>query len=283
MRIFVTGGNGFIASYVIPQLKELGHDIVTNVRNDNTVPGCVTYKIDTRDKAGMYGIIQKCDGVIHLAGLLGTSENMRQAELMNEVNVGGALNVLNAMDQFNVPGSFIGVGNYFENNPYSISKTMAERYALMYAKHFKTRVNVTRTFDAVGPRQKFGKINKIIPTFINKALKNEDISVYGGKDQCSTIDLIYAGDISRLLIQALFESISGHTGNVYEAGSGIPRRVYDIAEQVIKACNSQSKIIEVPMRAGESVGAHVVAKEVLKNAKPFEDYLLETIEYYKNV
>ena len=281
MKILVTGGNGFIASYVIEQLKELGYDVITNVRTKKEILGCTTYIVDTRDKAGMYGIIQKCDGVIHLAGLLGTSENMRQAELMNEVNVGGALNVLNAIDQFNIPASFIGVGNYFENNPYSISKTMAERYALMYAKNFGTRVNVTRTYDAVGPRQKFGKINKIIPTFINKALKNEDISVYGGKNQCSTIDLIYAGDVAKLLIKSLFEAMNGNICNVFEAGSGIPRKVYDIATKVVKACNSNSKIVEVPMRQGESVGAFVIAKEVLKDAKPFEEYLPETIEYYK--
>lgn len=289
-RVLVTGGRGFIASYVIEELQRMGVKVITNVRavdkvdQDSYIKDCEVYTMDTRDKAGMYSIIQKVDGVIHLAGLLGTSENMRQAELMNEVNIGGALNVLNACDQFNIPLSMIGVGNHLENNPYSISKTTAERYALMYAKYFKTRVNVTRTWDAVGPRQKFGKVNKILPTFINKALKNEDISVYGGKDKCATIDLIWAGDIAKILIASLVEARDGNIGNVFEAGSAIPIRVYDIAELVINECGSSSKIIEVPMRAGESEGAYVVAKNPYANIskqRELADYLPETIEFYR--
>jgi nucleoside-diphosphate-sugar epimerase len=277
MKIFVTGGKGFIASYVIKELQSRGYNVVTNVRTKDEVTGVETYVMDTRDKAGMYSIIQKSDGVIHLAGLLGTSENMRQAELMNEVNVGGALNVLNALDQFKLPGSFIGVGNHFENNPYSISKTMAERYVLMYAKNFGTKVNVTRTYDAVGPGQKFGKVNKILPTFILKALRGEDISVYGGRDHCSTIDLIWVGDVARRLVEGL---VSPDKGNVFEAGSAVPMKVIDIAEKVVQVCGSKSQIIEVPMRQGESECAHVVA-QTSSSTRFFDDYLPETIEYYK--
>lgn len=289
-NVLVTGGRGFIASYCIEELQRQGIEVVTNVRAEDKVTedlyakGVTVYTMDTRDKAGMYGIIQKVDGVIHLAGLLGTAENMRQAELMNEVNIGGALNVLNACDQFNIPLSMIGVGNHLENNPYSISKSTAERYGLMYAKYFGTKVNVTRTWDAVGPRQKWGKINKILPTFINKALKNEDISVYGGKDHCSTIDLIYAGDIAKILIASLVEASNGNKGNVFEAGSAIPMRVYDIAQLVVKACHSQSKIVEVPMRQGESEGAYIVAAhpyDKIGEFRKLEDYLPETIEFYK--
>ena len=288
-KVLVTGGMGFIASYVIEELLHQGFEIITTVRGELSsrvgwLENATIYNLDMRDKAGMYSVIQKVDGVIHLAGLLGTAENMRQAELMNEVNVGGALNVLNACDQFSIPASFIGVGNHHENNPYSISKSTAERYALMYAKYFNTRVNVTRTWDAVGARQKWGKINKILPTFINKALRNEDILVYGGKDKCSTIDLIYVGDIAKILIQSLYKAMAGDIGNVFEAGSGIPMRVWDIAKTVVKACNSQSKIIEVPMRPGESEGAYVVASNPypLDSYRKLEDFLPETIEFYRN-
>lgn len=290
MKIFVSGGRGFIASYVIEELQKLGHKIITNVRAQDIVDeqlyadNITRYVVDMRDKAGIYSIIQKVDGVIHLAGLLGTAENMRQAELMNEVNIGGALNVLNACDQFDVPASFIGVGNHLENNPYSISKTTAERYALMYAKYFNTRVNVTRTWDAVGPRQKWGKINKILPTFINKALRNEDILVYGGKDKCATIDLIYVGDIAKILVKSLEEATRGNKGNIFEAGSGIPIRVWDIAELVIDACDSKSRIVEVPMRPGESEGAYVVANKPypLDSYKTLNEYLPKTIEFYRS-
>lgn len=277
-----------MASYVIEELIKQGYQPVTVVRHvepNNYIPKeCVVYQGDMRDIAFVYSVVQKVDGVIHLAGLLGTSENMRHAREMNEINIGGALNVLDAVDNFKIPTSFISVGNHFENNPYSISKSTAERYALCYAKNFGTKVNVTRTYDAIGPRQKWGKINKILPTFINKALKNEDISVYGGKDKCSIIDLAYAGDIARVLIEVLKKSEAGEKGQLFEAGSGIGLKVYDIAAMVIKACGSQSKIIEVPMRQGESERAIVVAANPYPiEYRAFEPVLEETITYYKNL
>ena len=288
-KVLVTGGHGFIAGYVIEELKRQGYQPVTTVRHSEPNPildDVIVYHAEMTNEAEIYSVVQKCDAVIHLAGLLGTSENIRQAKIMNEVNIVGALNVLNALDNFKLPGTFISVGNHFENNPYSISKSTAERYALMYAKTFDVRVNVVRTYDAIGPRQKWGKINKILPTFINKALRNEDISVYGGKDKCSVIDMVYVGDIAKILIDVLKRADSeGLKGHLFEAGSGEESNVYEIAEKVIKACNSQSKIVEVPMRFGESEKAHVVAKDryPLEHYKDFDSVLTETIEYYRKM
>lgn len=291
-KVLVTGGYGFIASYVIEELLEQGYQPVVTVRHseeNDTLKGCHIYQADMTNAASVYSVVQKVDGVIHLAGLLGTSENMRFAKAMNEVNIGGALNILDAIDNFGIPASFIGVGNHFENNPYSISKSTAERYALCYAKNFGTKVNVTRTYDAIGPRQKWGKINKILPTFINKALKNEPISVYGGEHRCSVIDLVYAGDVAKVLIKVL-ENTSRYPlgdcriGQVYEAGSGVGLRVYEIAKMVIKACDSKSEIIEVPMREGESEGAYVVAKNKYPiEYRAFEPVLAETVNYYRGL
>jgi UDP-glucose 4-epimerase len=287
-KILVTGGYSFIGSYVIEELIKQGFQPVTTVRHhepNGYIPKeVIIYEGDMRDTAFIYSVVQKVDGVIHLAGLLGTSENMRFAKIMNEVNIGGALNVLDAIDNFKIPASFISVGNHFENNPYSISKSTAERYALCYAKNFGTKVNVTRTYDAIGPRQKWGKVNKILPTFINKALRNEDISVYGGKEKCSVIDLVYAGDVAEVLIEVLKRSEKGEKGQVFEAGSGIGLKVYDIASKVIEVCQSTSKIIEVPMRQGESEKAHVVAKNPYPiEYRSFESALLETVTYYKDL
>ena len=288
MKILVTGGHGFIAGYVIEELKRRGHTPVVTVRHYEKNPlleDCVIYYTDIRDYAGVYGAVEHSDGVIHLAGLLGSSENIRQAKIMNDVNIDGALNILNACDNFHIPGVIIGVGNWFENNTYSISKTTAERYTLMYAKNFKTQVNVVRALNAIGPRQKWGKINKIIPTFINAALRNQDIKVYGGKKKCGIMDMIYVGDLARVLVKVLFDkSMSGDIGKIFEAGTGKGHEVYKIAEMVIRMTGSKSKIVEVPMRPGESERSIVVAK----NPYPFEyrklrDILKETIEYYRGL
>lgn len=286
-KILITGGYGFIAGYVAEELKRRKFEVYVTVRHLEVDPIMELwdgfYQVDIRDDAGMYGAIEKVDGVIHLAGLLGTSENIRQAKIMNDVNINGALNVLNACDNFGIPLSMIAVGNHFENNTYSISKTTAERYGLMYAKNFKTKVNVVRALNAIGPRQKWGKINKILPTFINRALRNEDILVYGGKDKCGIMDMVYVGDVAQVLIQAMIHAGKGEIGNLFEAGTGIGMPVWEIAEKVLKAVpESKSKLVEVPMRAGESERSEVVAQVPYGiEYRDFDSVLKECVDYYR--
>lgn len=287
-KILVTGSEGFIASYVIQELHRQGYQAIGLQRHAGISDAPldaqpdIIYYADIRDDAGVYGAIEHADGVIHLAGLLGTSENIRQAKIMNDVNINGALNVLNAVDNFKIPSVIIAVGNHFENNTYSISKTTAERYALMYAHNFGTKVNVVRALNAIGPRQKWGKINKILPTFINKALRGEDIPVYGGKDQCGIMDLVYVGDVAKVLIGALHMAVAEKSGYLFEAGTGVGYPVYEIAEKVIAAANSSSKITEVPMRAGESNRSIVVAQKPYPiEYRGIDEVLAETVAYYQ--
>ena len=286
-KVLVTGGHGFIAGYVIEELERRGYFTSALVKHSEKNPileNSSIYYCDIRDDAGVYSAVEHCDGVIHLAGLLGTSENIRQAKIMNDVNINGALNVLNACDNFKIPCVSIAVGNAGQKNTYSISKTTAEDYAFMYAQNFKTPVSVVRALNAYGPRQSWGKINKIIPTFINKALNGEDISVYGGKDNCSIMDMVYVGDVAKVLVDVLEKINVGESlGELLEAGTGRGYPVYEIAEMIIRLIDSKSRIIETPMRAGEDERSVVVAK----NPYPIvyanlEDKLLETIEYYKN-
>lgn len=286
-KVLVTGGHGFIAGYVIEELerrKYLTSALVKHSEKNPILENSSVYYCDIRDDAGVYSAVEHCDGVIHLAGLLGTSENIRQAKIMNDVNVNGALNVLNACDNFKIPCVNIAVGNAGQKNTYSISKTTAEDYAFMYAQNFNTPVSVVRALNAYGPRQSWGKINKIIPTFINKALRGEDISVYGGKKNCSIMDMVYVGDVAKVLVDVLEKvSIGESQGELLEAGTGIGYPVYGIAEMIIRLTNSKSRIIETPMRAGEDERSVVIANNPYPIAYAnLEDKLLETIEYYKN-
>lgn len=285
-KIAITGLDGFLSGYCIEEAQKRGYQVVGNLRHTSKNPllaDCEIYFTDIRDSAGVYGMIEHCDGVIHLAGLLGTTENIRQAELLNETNIGGTLNVLNACDNFKIPCILIGVGNHYENNPYSISKTTAEKYGLMYAKYFNTPVNVVRAYNAIGPRQKWGKVHKILPTFINAGLRGEPIKVYGGRDKCSIMDLVYAGDIAKVLIDVL-EKTSEDFGHVYEAGTGVGLPVWQIAELVNTFCGKDSKIVEIPMRSGETENSICVARHPYPiEYREISDVIFDSTEYYKEL
>lgn len=293
--ICVTGLDGFIAGYAIEKLQDKGYEVIGNVRHTTNNPilkNVTQYNVDIRDSVGVYSMIEHCDGVIHLAGLLGTSENMKHSSKMTDVNINGTLNVLEAVENFHIPCVVIGVGNYWMNNPYAITKYAAEKFALMSAKA-GNRVAVVRALNAFGPRQKYGRIFKIIPTFVTQALQNKPLKVYGGKKKCSSMDMIFVGDVAEVLVDTLYllDTIPDRViGKVIEAGTGYGYKVYDIAEKIIKLTKSKSEIVEVPMREGEDEESMVVANDPSHFPgtqeycdKYFEKHLKETINYYKTL
>lgn len=288
--ICITGAAGFISGHVIEEAHKRGYKVISNIRREDfeTRPEHLKdvelYTVDGRDKVGMRAMLEKVDGVINLQGILGTKHVDNPREFY-ENNVFSALNVYDACLEFKIPVVQIGVGNYFEHNNYSNSKVAAERDLLMYAKFRGLKGNVVRGLNVIGERQKVKNTGKIAPTFITKALKGEDIQVYGGKNNCSIMDIIYVKDIANILLDVLEDISEGivMTGTVVEAGQGIGYSVYEIAEMIIALTKSKSKIIEVPMREGESERSQVVAKNPYPyKYTPLEVALTKTIDYYKN-
>jgi len=212
-KIYVSGGHGFISSYVIKELQSQGHQVITNVRNNNwhidpiyqdILKDCDVYNIDIRDEVGVLKLCEQSDGVIHLASILGTG-HVENAKNFYETNLFGTINVLEAVREYKIPMVYISVGNYFEHNNYSNSKVAGEREVLKYAKFCDVKGNIVRALNALGSRQKVKNTGKIMATFITQALKNEPIKVYGGKDRCSIMDMVYAGDVAKVLCDVLLD------------------------------------------------------------------------------
>lgn len=149
----------------------------------------------------------------------------------------------------------------------------------MYARYGGMKGNIVRGMNVIGERQKVHNTGKIAPTFITKALRNEPIDVYGGKNNCGLMDFVDVLDISKILIDALSHA---SYGNIFEAGTGIERSVWSVAEDVVRLTGSKSEIREVPMRSGESERSRVVADNPYPiEYIPFETTLLRVIEYYE--
>jgi len=287
-KILVTGGNGFIGSHVVDNLKGKEFDIVIFDRYKDNKRGerkDVQYFYgDVNNSAAVYEAVYHTDGVIHLAGVLGTQETVRNPFPAIQTNILGSLNVFEACANTNKKGVYIAVGNHWMNNPYSITKTTAERFALMYNKERGTQIAVVRGLNAYGPRQKSRPIRKITPNFILPALKNENILIYGEGTQ--RMDMIYVEDIAEILVRALIEDHKTYD-KVFEAGTGIAPTVNEIAETVIRLTGSKSKLEHTVMRPGEDKGSVVIANvETLKplgfNAfTSLEDGLSKTIPWYR--
>lgn len=161
----------------------------------------------------------------------------------------------------------------------------------MYAKEHGVKVNVVRALNAFGERQKYYPVRKMMPSFITRALKGQDIEVYG--DGLQVMDFVYVKDVAKVLLSALqiagvdplkdiVPGLQSNTGNIFEAGTGGGLSVKEWAEKVIKLSGSSSQIKHLDMRPGEPVGSSVVAE------KPFDfpytnvdEALTRTIEWYR--
>lgn len=260
MKVLVTGGAGFIGRYVVEELQSRGHTPIIFDRRRTLEHGHQAIYGDVRDATHVTEAMARVEGFIHLAAVLGTQETIQNPIPAAETNLLGGLNVLQAAAQYEVPGVYIGVGNWWMDNSYSITKTMIERFINMYNAERGTRINVVRAMNAYGPRQvaapPYGpaKVRKITPSFVCRALANHPIEIYGDGSQVS--DMIYVADVATALVNAL--EIDKKVP-VVEVGPKEHTTVKQFAELIKEIAGSKSEIIHLPMRPGEIPNASVTA------------------------
>lgn len=306
MDVLVTGGCGFIGRATVDRLVAEGHRpvILDRWRGETQETrgwpaGAHVILGDVRDPNAVVEAMAHVDGFIHLAGVLGTQETIDNPLPAAETNILGGLNVLQAAAQYNLPGVNIGVGNWFEDNTYSLTKNTVERFTRMFAAYRSQRVTTVRTFNAYGPGQSVAapygasKVRKIIPSFVMRALTGDPIEIYGDGNQI--MDMIHVDDVARSLVTALHQARNGHLppagpdGQVWHAGTGRPTTVNDIAAAVLAAVGG-GHVRHLPMRPGETPGSVVQADPnrlvpgiYADDLTTLEVGLKPTVEYYARI
>lgn len=286
MRILVTGGNGFIGGHVVDRIIDDDNEPIIFDRHHHDSDGDVPLNVerflgDIRDPNAVVGAVGHAEAVIHLAGALGTQETIQQPSEAVMTNITGMLNVLDAVRMYDVPLVNIAVGNYWMENPYSISKNTAERLCRMYRTEHGTTIATIRAMNAYGPRQvacaPFGpsKVRKIVPSFVCRALSGMPIEIYG--DGTQVMDMIYVSDLADTLVDAI-----GSNGD-YECGSGIPTTVNEIAALV---AGDDVEVAHLPMRPGEPEHSVVLADRnnfIFNNdLVPLDAGLVRTIAWFQD-
>ena len=297
MKILITGGAGFIGSYVVEKCIERGHEpVIFDHYNRQEEYPCPVILGDVRDEVAVTEAMAHVDAWIHLAAVLGTQETIDNPRPAAQSNLMGGLNMLAAAKQYNLPGTYIGVGNHWMNNPYSITKTMIERFVNMYNKEHNTKINIVRAMNAYGPRQRpvppwgDSKVRKITPSFICRALEGLDIEVYGDGKQIS--DMCWVGDVAQALVVATEKAAQDIVfPEPVEGGPQHSKQVGEIAHLIVHLTGSSSKVVNLPMRPGEIPGATVSADiNTLKHVDMTEASLMPvvkgmeiTIDYYREL
>lgn len=256
MIVGVTGGSGFIGSWICRELEARGHTPYVLDHRGRVEHGMLG---DVRDQTAVMEFAAHVDAIIHMAAVLGTVETIDAPHASAETNIIGTLNVFEAASRYDLPVVFAAVGNAnIARGTYCITKSAGERFVDMYREDRGLRVASVRPMNAFGAGQSapspYGgaKVRKIVPSFICSALSDDAMRLYGGGTQVS--DSVWVGDVARVFVLALEKVASGVVPtHPIDVGNRVPSTVLQVAEAVKKFVPG-AFIENVPMRAGEPHG-----------------------------
>lgn len=306
-NILVTGGAGFIGSHLCDELIKQGNHVICL---DNFFTGSrknIAHLLDNREfELIRHDIIEpillEVDQIYNLACPASPIHYQFNAIKTIKTNVIGVTNMLDLADEtkakilqastsevYGDPTIHPQKENYWGNvNPigirscYDEGKRVAEALMMDYHRQHNVDIKIIRIFNTYGPRMAEND-GRVVSNFIIQALKNEDITIYG--DGSQTRSFCYVDDLVRGMISLM--NTEDFIGPVNIGNDG-EYSILELAEMIIKLCNSSSKIIFKPLPSDDPCKRRpdlTLAKEKLgyEPTVNIRDGLQKTIEYFKTV
>jgi dTDP-glucose 4,6-dehydratase len=310
MKIFVTGGAGFIGSNFIRHVLGLGqnYSIVNfdkltyagNLANLESIAENRNYhfvKGDICDAAAVEAAMNGCDAVVHLAAESHVDRSIYEPAPVIETNVTGTFILLQVGRKMGVkkfvhistdevygdlaPGTFADENsNLRPSSPYSASKAGSDLLVLSYVRTFDFPAVITRSSNNYGPYQ-FPE--KFLPLMITNALDNKPLPIYGdGKQQRNWL---HVEDNCRGILAVLER---GRIGEVYNIGGLDIEENLAVARRLLRILRKPESLLSyVKDRPGHdrryALDSKKVEKELgWKPAISLEEGLRQTIDWYKS-
>jgi len=288
MKVFITGGAGFIGSHLAECLIRAGHRVLilddlstgqmANIEHLIDQQG-FDYRIGSvRDAPLVAELVDRCEVTVHLAAAVGVRLIVEQPVHTIETNVHGTEVVLGAVARKNklcliassseVYGKS-GTTPFSEDDDlvlgptthsrwaYACSKALDEWLALAYAREKGLPVIVARFFNTVGPRQT-GRYGMVLPTFVAQALRGDPITVHGSGNQSRCFS--HVGDVAEAVTRLI--TTPAAVGLVFNVGTDREIRIADLARMVREAAGSDSPIVNIPYEEAYAEGFEDMARRV---------------------
>lgn len=167
---------------------------------------------------------------------------------------------------------------------YATTKLAAEKHCLAMHQWYSYPTVIIRNFNTFGPNQNTFKYAAVIPNFIARALRGDDIIV--DNDGTQTRDFMYVADAIRAY-ERVIERRDRVVGQVFNIGSGQEVMIKDLAEKIVRLTGSQSRIVYMKGRNADLVRLCADTTETQEMLDwhietPFEEGLTRTIEWFRS-
>jgi nucleoside-diphosphate-sugar epimerase len=270
MKIFVTGGAGFIGSHLVDKLVSLNHEIIVfdnlfrgkkeNIEKHLQSKSIDFIKGDIRDIDSVIKESEGCDVVFHLAAQSNVMGSITDIDYSFQTNVIGTYNVLkaaqnNGIKRFVFSSSRESYGEAKDipvkedhplnaKNSYGVSKVAGEKYCQVFQNMYDMEMVILRFSNVYGSRD----FDRVIPIFLNNVKNNTNIKIFGGQQ---VIDFIDIETITEVLIESITnkKALEGPTN----VGSGKGTTLFELAEIIKNMGPTQSQIIVESARLEEVV------------------------------
>lgn len=272
MRVFISGGAGFIGSHLAARLVRDGHQVsvlddlstgdMRNIAPLRDSPN-FEYRIgSTLDVPLVTEMVDLADVTVHLAAAVGVRLIVERPIHTIETNVGGTEVVLGAASKkgkrvllasssevygnssklpFNEDDDLVLGPTTHSRWAYACSKALDEWLGFAYLRERGVPVTICRFFNTVGPGQT-GRYGMVLPNFVRQALAGEPITVFGTGEQTRCFG--HVQDVVESLVRLI--GTEAAVGEVFNVGTNEETSIRGLAEQVIAAVGSSSDIVYVP-------------------------------------
>jgi len=303
MKVLVTGGAGFIGSFIIEELIKKGWNpiVVDDLSTGNLefLPkGVPFYNIDIRSYS-LEDIFRehKPEVVIHQAAQVSVGFSTKEPLIDCEINTVGTLNILRLCTKYKVSkviyASSAAVYGIAKEVPlteeqrelpisfYGLSKYTSEQYIHLYNQLHGLNYTILRYSNVYGMRQNPNGEAGVVSIFVNQAITNQPLTVFG--DGSQTRDFIFVRDIAQANIQA----ITHGENETFNISTNQPVSLNDLITEVQKPLKYPIEIRYADQRTGDIKDSHLSyerAQHLLKwePQTSFESGIKETIAYYQN-